>query len=208
MLNENKQRNHLADPNSYATTLTVATIDEFGTDCFDWEPDILREEIIRHFGIKFPRINVEKLQALITALSSNTFYYEPQAFLHICRALNNREPYFDKFPNIYADDILWAVYEVYINDEPESLNAAFSDDVKRLVGTVLLREGIYTKPKELQFAIYPEEVYKETTAFESLGGLAENKIAIGGKRYQDLMADFNDSKAQLGKQLEDLTKNN
>jgi len=208
MLNDNKQRRYLKDPNSFATTLVTAVIDTFGTESFDWEPDVLTKEIEKNFGIDLPRMNVDKIQALMTALSSNVFYYDPQAFLHITRALNNRNPQFDTLPNIYTDDILWAVYEVYINDEPESLSVAFSEDVRRLIGALLLREGIYNKPKELQFAIYPEDVFSETTSFESMGPLVESKVAIGGGRFRDLKNDFEESKAQLNEQLEDLTANN
>lgn len=209
-LNDHHVQYLIKSPEVYATILLIASVDKFSTECFDWDPEVLYEELEKEYTIKLPRINKDKLQAIIISITNNYFYKDLQSFIIICQALNNISPDFIHLTPLGSDDILWAVYEVFINDEPEkSLSELFDENIKRFIGYTLLKEGIYELPHLLKYAIYPENMIKEK--IENIMDPNDpewNKTLLGiakGK-YKTLMKDFLFNKQNLEQQLQYIFK--
>ena len=50
--------------------LLAIAVAEFGTDCFDWEPEILRANLSDELNIEITDRQSDKLQAAITVIST------------------------------------------------------------------------------------------------------------------------------------------
>ena len=122
-----------ADPATYASTLIVAMLDEFGTEFLSWEPDTIRLEIENNYGIEPPPVALDKLWALITVLTTNQFWNNLDAFTHICHALSGRLADFHNYDPAEVDEMCWAILEVNLIDPPgpkDKLNPEIIEYIK------------------------------------------------------------------------------
>lgn len=139
-----------------ATPLLAMAIDGWGTDCFDWEPETIRMQLRSDYGVvAMPQPNMDKLLALITALTTNLFYVSPEAFTNIANALNDEGADFRIWDPVEADEAAWAIAEVAYNDRPkkdEDFAERFSHEVRYYLGSILDLEGIVEPPGMLSMA--------------------------------------------------------
>jgi len=152
-----------SNPNTFGTALLALAIDEFGTECFGWEPETIRMEVQDTYHITLPQANMDKLMAMITALSTNLFYVSVESFTHIANALNDSEADFYTWDPVDADEAAWAITEVALSDAPrprESFEDRFSHDVRRYVGVIVTDEGIVSPPDVLGIAEMDPSVQK------------------------------------------------
>ena len=140
-------------PYTLATVLYASAYRLYGEELHDWDPETLSLELQDDFGEGVPEINLAKLHALITAVSTNSFYHHWGAFMAICKTLNNSEDPMDMDDPLIVAEMAWAVTEVRLADEkPHEWN----HDVKTFVGKILEEEGFTKPPQALKFAKMPE----------------------------------------------------
>lgn len=150
-------RNQLADilrnEELYATTLVTMLVDEFGLDFFDWAPETLELEILSRAGIKLPDINRDKIWALVTAITTNTFYVSLETFIPVCNSLNGSEADFDDYDPVTSEEAAWGIAEVLLHDpaqKDEDVRERFSHEIRRYIGMTLNDEGLTTVPRTLK----------------------------------------------------------
>ena len=144
-----------SNPNTFGTSLLALAIDEFSTDVMSWEPQTIRMEVQDTYRITLRQANVDKLMAMITALSTNLFYVSVEAFTHIANALNDSEADFYTWDPVDADEAAWAITEVALSDAPkrtEVFTNRFSSDVRRYIGVIVTDDGISSPPDVLSMA--------------------------------------------------------
>jgi len=144
-----------ANPQTYATSLMALAVDEFGTDCFVWEPQTVQLEVKDLYKVQIPQVNIDKFLALVTTQVTNLFYTSVESFSHIANALNGSEADFNSWDPVDADEAAWAITEVIMNDPlqaNEDLGSRFSAEVLRYLGVILESEGITTPPDVLRIA--------------------------------------------------------
>lgn len=150
-----RQKEHLKkllqNEDSFATSLLAICLDLYGTKIFEWEPESLWLELAEDTGVVLPRVNKDKIQALITALTTDLFYTSVEAFNHICNVLSGSEASFDYWDVLTPEEILWGIYEVSLNDsDEENKLLKFSDEIKIYIGEVLKDSGIVDPPDVLK----------------------------------------------------------
>lgn len=144
----------LLDPGSYATTLFLICIDNYGLDIMEWEQDVLDREIHDDFNLVLPQINRDKLQAAITALATDMFYVDWFVFNTTCEAFNNDPVDFKVLDIATPEQVAWTITELAMlegQDKPE-----FSEEVRAYIGTLLSYFGIHKAPKLLSMASMPK----------------------------------------------------
>jgi hypothetical protein len=109
----------LLDEEAIATPLLVGLLDEFGTEMLDWEPETLRLEIKNEWKVTPPQVNFDKIWALVTVLTTNSFYDSFEGFTHICNALSNTEASFDVYDPADVTEMAWAIAECTLLDPPD-----------------------------------------------------------------------------------------
>jgi hypothetical protein len=152
---------------TFASTMMIALTDELGNvQWFDWEPEALAAEIQDRFDAKIPQDNMDKIQALVLALTTNQFYVSLEAFIGICNSLGGDGADFQTFDPADVEEMCWAVTEVLLNDEPheQPLNEVFSEEIRYYIGTEAAREGFKELPKPLTFAHLDSNYDKATEA--------------------------------------------
>lgn len=152
--------------NTFASTMLIALTDELGSvEWFEWEPEAIRDEIRDRFDAKIPQDNMDKIQALVLALTTNQFYVSLEAFVGICNSLGGDGADFRTFDPADVEEMCWAVTEVLLNDPQEGpLNEVFSEEIRHYIGAEAQREGFKELPKSLTFGVLDPAYDKATEA--------------------------------------------
>lgn len=147
------------DENTYGSTMLVALVDQLGgVDWFEWDPDSLRYEIQDRFDAKISLENMDKIQALLTALTTNLFYVSLETFIGVCNALDGDGSDFNTFDPADVQEMAWAITEVAMNDPlEEGPGEAFSQEIKHYIGVQAKLEGFTELPKPLTFGVMPDD---------------------------------------------------
>lgn len=116
----------LANEDSFATTIRVAVESIYGPDVFGnpamgveaADPVLIWRAVYDDLGISMPEQSENRINALITALSYQGFYYDPEAFTAVCNALYSGEigdVISAGLDELTVPEITWGMYEVDLN---------------------------------------------------------------------------------------------
>lgn len=146
----------LRDTSAPASALLAIVFDEYGAECFDWDPHVLRLEIYDDFGVNISDGQSDKIQAAITIMSTDQFENDWHTFNSCVHALNGEPFEHDVLHPIDAEQIAAAMPEVemirtkFMQDE-----LAFSDEVNVYAGFIFSEYGLFFAPHEFPSAIMP-----------------------------------------------------
>lgn len=191
MMKDEQGARILTNEHTLATPLLVLCVDRFGTEFFDWEPVTFEVEARAQFGIELPDANRDKVWALVSALTSDSFYKSLEAFIPTCNALNGSIANFDDYDPVTGDEAAWGITEVILNDPPtESLDKLFSHEIRHYVGLTLKSEGVTTPPRVLvPFTEYDRDPEEEAGATI---GPDEGFLAMNAQRQKEEAAGITD----------------
>lgn len=158
---ESRIANILLNKGCLATTMFLIFHKEWGEEFLGWESETLDREIEDTFHIRIPSENLDKIEALASALVSDSFYRDWAAFSVICQSLSGGEIAPDPSDPITAEEMVTGVVEVLLND---TTPATFSPEVCRFVGIVLSEQGFIHPPKPLWWADIPSRYIGSDTA--------------------------------------------
>ena len=130
------------------TALLTLCLDEFGQEGLNRDPLGLVEDIKDTFQIPdIPQVNVDKVQSLWTALTTDLVHTDPSTFIQTCNALNGAPISFDIFDPADPYECAWAITELTLldADTPER----FSAEVRRYVGEACKEYGLVKVPSIL-----------------------------------------------------------
>lgn len=151
----------LTNPAAVATPLVAIVVDRLGTEAFNWEAEVLEEELQKIAGGPIPGGNLDSIHALILSLTTERFWQDPKTFMLVCNALSDQDPVVPGvFSPPFPDEIAWAVTELVINDpleNQESLEERFSSDVLTVITSILYVAGFLIPPEPLTF-VKPREL--------------------------------------------------
>lgn len=141
----------LMNPDATGTALLVGLMDEFGPELMQWDPQTIGMEIEAEWHISPPQTNKDKIQALITYLTTNVFFQSLEAFSHICSALNGEEADFDHYDMPDVSQMAWAIAECTLLTPPDPNDPAdqWSPEIKEYVSQRLTLEGFTRVPRML-----------------------------------------------------------
>lgn len=140
-LKSQRQRFLSGEDLAFATTLVALLIDHFGgVEWFEWEPDVLGQEVEDDFKVRMPIEVRDKIWGLVTALTTDQFYNDAQVFNHVCNALTGGPTPMVNFEPCTLEEAAWSVLEVTLNDFEGDEVPEFGPEVQNFVGQ-LLREN-------------------------------------------------------------------
>jgi hypothetical protein len=167
----------MATPGTLATVSHAIALHFFGEEIYSWEPETLSLELADILDIKIDEDNLDRLHAMIAAITSNSFYKDWAAFTAICSALSGEnDP--TEVAEMTIAEFVWGVIEVSLNDgddEPQ----LFSPDIASLVGVVLDEEGFTAPPEPVSFATMPERYMGSTFGAEQDQADAQSDYHLG-----------------------------
>jgi len=147
-----KAREVWASPESYATTLLVLFVDRYGTEGLEWHPETIAMQVGQDFAVEVPRVNMDRLLAAITLVTTDYFYKRLSVFNDTCNVLSG-----DDFnPGVYqpadAADCAWGTTEALLICPPDE-EEPFTDEIRHYVGRILRAEGYVQAPDILRIAL-------------------------------------------------------
>jgi len=205
----------LTSTSTIGTTLAAIVIDRYGTEGLYFEPETLRDALESMANDRIPEINYDKIHAWTTAISTDFFYYDPQAFNLICNALGgfNVEVDFNRWEPPEAEEMAWTVLEVFLNDVSsggeEEFAQRFSPLMKHYMRELLSGSGVALAPQSLRFVV-PETLdvsplaedptlYQMVLQFQRLR-LEEVETYVE-KRYKQLLEELESAELDIDHEL-------
>lgn len=163
----------LVDEDAFATSLLALCLDEYGTEIFEWEPATLWMQLAEDFGSPLPRVNRDKIQALMTVHETDLALQDVDVFNSVCNALSGSEADFGKFDPLSPEEVLWGIYEILLNMDPDE--GRFSDDIRAYIGVILNNNGV----------VDPVDVLRIGTGHVAVSALDEDQEIIGAVYEKD-----------------------
>jgi hypothetical protein len=143
------------DEKAPAFALLFITIRKYGMDMLHYEPELVREEIEKDYGIKLPTINHDKLQAAIVILATETYENDWRVFETCNHLFNNSMIDHDVMHKLEAEEIIVGQAEVsLIRSEP----IKYDDEIRAYAGIVFHDYGMHKAPKLFPQALMPDSV--------------------------------------------------
>ena len=141
----------LESDDAFATTLLIASLDEFGTECLGWLPQALRLELSETFNANPSIMAMDRLMAGIAILTTNAFQISLPTFNEFCGILSGEPHNPEFFVPIDAASAAWGITESLLIHPPEG-DDHFSEDITAYIAALLKQEGIITPPDVLRIA--------------------------------------------------------
>lgn len=196
----------LENEDAFATSLLAIALDEYGTDVLSWDPETLWMELAEDFSARIPRVNKDKLQALITCYTTNLFFVSLEFFITTCNVLSGAEANFSKFDPADSEEIIWAVYEIMLNtsidrDKNDKEDYHFSHEIRRYMGIALENDGVFDPPDVLRVAemtdrtnldLWQDEPDMYNAAFDKSKAEKVALLSFLGSRLLELLKELND----------------
>lgn len=179
-------RQILKDEDAPISALLSVVIKTFGTECFEWEPPILRNEIDDEFDMELTDLQSDKIQAGITILTTNMYENDIRTFEVCSRLFNSSLQDFEDFEPLEAEELMSAMTEIFML---KMENLDFGADVNAYAGEVFFNYGFCNPPKLFPSAIMPEgkpNVCDDLEKNEALQEIFDEKIKLV-KNYLDTM---------------------
>lgn len=147
-----KAREVWASPDSYATTLLVLFVDRYGTEALSWHPETIAMQVGEDFAVEVPRVNMDRLLAAITLVTTNYFYKRLSVFNDTCNVLSGDDFNPGVFQPADTADCAWGITEALLICPPDE-EEPFTDEIRYYVGQLLRNEGYVQAPDILRIAL-------------------------------------------------------
>jgi hypothetical protein len=133
---------------AHPVALLMVLIEKFGVDWFEWDHDVLKDEILEEFNAtSVSPHNWEKIQACRTLVLTVGHWKEWNIFEKIIQALNNNMPRFDIAQRCTVAQLMAGidiVKQVRVEEH--------EDEVARYIAACAIDEGVFYLPPPLDFA--------------------------------------------------------
>lgn len=157
--NRSLVRRVLSDPQTFATTMIVALVDNYGTELFQWAPQTIRLETEDDYGFKWPDINFDRLMGGIILVTTNRFYKSLPDFIELSNVLSGTGASPNVFDPAEADECAWGITEALLLAPPDANdNNPFNEEIRAYIGKVLDMEGIIVPPDILRLAVRDKDL--------------------------------------------------
>lgn len=137
---------------SFATTLVVTLLDEFGPEVVQWLPETIIAEIGVDFHVMPIQGCIDRIMAGIHIITNSSFYTSLPDFNDLCNVLSGEISTPGTFVPADAASCAWGITEAMLIAPPDDLDNAFSEEIKAYVGQVVKSEGILTPPDVLRIS--------------------------------------------------------
>jgi len=146
-------REILKDQTAPLMALAFVVVDSFGVEAFQWEPQLLRNELETKFELDISDLQSDKIQAVITVLTTDMYESDIRTF-EVCTSLiNHNLQHFEDFEPLEAEELIVGMTEVMLL-KMEKLE--YSPSVRAYAGRVFHEYGFCNAPELFPEALMPE----------------------------------------------------
>lgn len=175
----------LQDPETYATTILTVCLIMYKDETFKVDPLVLFQWLLEDFGVHLHQDNENKLQAILTVMTTDFFYTDLDVFKSVCKTLLSGDPgiydmgVFNDPPTV--PEILWGMYEVALVSDEEVVNTFdYSPEIQRFVDWILKSDIVDDTAPDSLDSLEDEGLDLSTDVIrENAAALKAQLIAIG-----------------------------
>lgn len=171
----------LADEKAPVIALIALITKEYGAECYEWEPAVLRIELQEDFNCIITDLQSDKIQAGITILTTELYENNVPVFETLNYLLNHQPDNLDELNPLEPEELICGLTEAYLI-KGEKLE--FSPEVRVYAGVIFNSYGMHRPPKLFPDAIMSEREGDDSEKNEALEELFNEKIRIT-KEYLD-----------------------
>ena len=163
----------LKDENTPASILVSILIAKYGTELFDWDPAVLRKEIEEDFGVELTEVQSDKIQAVITIITTDLFETNWHVFTCCVNAMSGEYIDPEVMAPVEAEYIAGILPEVELLRNEDHEGIEFSDEVNAYAGLIFAEYGCGRAPTIFQSAIMPKGYVADADMTEKNAALSE-----------------------------------
>lgn len=207
----------LRNPEAFGTTLFVLAVDLW-PDCLGdpedpergpWHASTFRSMLEERFGVRLPKVNLDKLMAAVTVVTTDLFWKNADRFIVLANVLAGDEFAPGEFEIADSAECAWAITEALILDPPDDDDPEpFSDDIRYYIGAVLRDEGYVTPPDVLRVAIDSDLADRVRYSFSDDPEMFSGIYAVQQSKTDDVETVLRDCLLELRDQLRSLPLEN
>ena len=170
-----KPKQILEDEKAPASVLLALVIKAYGTDCFNWEPAVLKAELNEDYDCDLTDLQSDKIQAAISVLTTDTYENSIIVFEATNYLFNHQLAHLDEMHPLEAEELIIGLTEAYII-RAEKLT--FSPEVRVYAGVVFQQYGFHKPPKLFPSALMQEKDGNDKEKDEALQEIFNEKIKV------------------------------
>ena len=131
----------------------------YGKECYEWEPQILRNEIEEDFDCKLSDLQSDKIQAGIVILTTENYESNIKVFETLNYLLNNQPDDIDTLNPLEAEELICGLTEAYLIRNEK---ITFSPEIRVYAGKIFYDYGMHKPP-----ILFPEAIMDEKDGDDS-----------------------------------------
>jgi len=143
----------LKDVNCSATDVLLSSFSLIGNQFLSWEPESIWKEL-EDKGVELPLENRDKLQACLTCIKGDSFFWDALGFEKIISAFNSIPISSDTIQEMTPAQIAWGVLEATVISNFAGNDHDFDYEPAKYTAVSLHRAGFVLAPSLLVFAQY------------------------------------------------------
>jgi len=123
----------IGDIATLGTTLHVICLTAYGEEIYTLDILELLARLREDFGVELPEDNENKLQAMLTAVSTEAFHQDVEAFNTICNTLSSGDPGLEELDDVTLPEMMWAMFEVEVNRGPDEFSPSVMSRIEQIM---------------------------------------------------------------------------
>jgi hypothetical protein len=165
----------LEDNKAPAAVLLLVATSEYGPDCYEWDPLVLKAQLQEDFDCVMSDLQSDKLQAAIVVLVSDNYERNIQTFETVNYLFNHYHDSMDEFNPLEPEELILGLTEAYLIRGEE---IKFSPEVRVYAGLIFKDYGMHRPPELFPQAIMEEKDGDDTAKNEALQQIFDTKIKV------------------------------
>ena len=158
------------DPDAFGTALVAILVDNYGTEIFDVDAEVIADTVAADFNCKPLDDNMDKAMSLILVITTDHFWHTWESFHLVCDALTGNGADMHTWSPLSPEEMAWGITEAMVNDPAEQPKkdpvdgappkpaSRFSEEVRRYMGVLLQEQGVNTATGMLADAVFVNAV--------------------------------------------------
>jgi hypothetical protein len=164
------------DKSAPAFALLGITLKKYGVESLEYDPELLRHQIEKDYDIHLEDIQMDKLQAAMAVMLTDSFYTDWRVFETTCHLFHNEPVIADLLNPLDAEDIAVGIAEaamIKMDTGSTSEDLIFDQEVRAYAGRIFHDYGLFKAPKIFPSAILPKGAGNADNDADKNAGLKE-----------------------------------
>lgn len=202
-MNTSKQK-VLASDNPFMSTLMAIAMDEYGSECFEWDVETLVISLEEDAGIELSDEVVAKIGCGLFVMGTDGFFKSLPDFIRVCNTISGTLIDPNMWEPADAFSVAQAVAEVLLINPPENGSDAFAPEIIEYISLVLRSYGCVTPPDSLKFITPDKLATQDIASIQEDPTMYAAGIQMGQEKSEELQEYLNGVLLQMMEEIKSI----